>query len=106
MEWPRVWPLVLVFVSLSFLSILQSVYGDDLASCTYAPITPKRGICAGYVFKNRVCTGSSTLFKLSSSALMGKSSELAQLLESYAWSEYCRVDVTAKCKSYLPSTVV
>ena len=97
---------MVAFKALFILSSLQVIHADDLARCTDVRISPQKGICSDYVFNSKVCTGSSSWFKSNSSALLSQIDSRKNSLEAYSWSDFCRLDITAKCRTYLPSTKV
>ena len=86
--------------------ILQTSLGEELARCSSVPISPQTGLCEGFVFQTKICTGDSSLFTSNFSALVNKNQKQTKILESYTLESYCWNDVRAKCKSYLPSTSV
>jgi hypothetical protein len=90
-----------------FFDICYEIVGNEIARCSSVPIEPKAGLCKGFVFKNKICTGdTSSLFTSNYAALVGKNSETTKILETYTWDSYCRIEISKTCKSYLPSTSV
>ncbi len=97
--------ILATFATVVSLQIINFSNAAQLAKCSVAVVNPKAGLCSGKAFTYKVCTGDAPWYMITSDELSNQTADFISSLESYTW-ENCTSEITATCKSFLPTTSV